>query len=292
MAERTYLYSYGAGPFGASPTRRTREYIESRETFAKVHPVLMDRLFDLADAVIDAGSDYGFGSGWRSSTQQMQVFTSRYTKVDTWTGIYWDGSPDWPDKAGYYVHSSGAPSAPPGRSYHESTTDGGKGFALAVDMVGDHRLGNPMAANFGLRHFANVNGEPWHYQPVEIPNARRSYGGEFENVTLPEEDPMKPLDVPDRVYDSRVQGGKFKAGEVRKIPVGMCRMAHVHVTAVGSTPGWASISGTDTPSETSLVNFDADGVASAGAPIGLPDGHVRVKCSAAADIIVDVFARG
>lgn len=290
MPDRTYLYGYGDGPHGASATRRTRAYIEEQPQFAKVHPVLMGRLFDLADLVIDAGSDYGFGGGWRSSVGQKTLFTSRYTKVDTWTGLYWDGSPSWPELAGYYVHTSGAPSAPPGRSYHESTT--GDGYALAVDMVGDHRVGNPMAAGVGLRHFATVNGEPWHYQPVEIPNARRSYGGEFENVKLPEEDPMKPLDVPDRVYDSRTKGGAFAAGEVRKIPVGMCRMAHVHITAIGSTPGWVSISGTDTPSETSVVNFDADGVASAGAPIGLPDGHVRVRCSAPAQIIVDVFARG
>ena len=290
MAERTYLYSYGDGPFGASSTRRTREYILAQPKFAQVHPVLMARLFDLCDAVQDAGSDYGFGGGWRSSVDQKNLFVSRYVKVDKWTGLYWDGSPDWPELAGYYVHASGAPSAPPGRSYHESTT--GDGFALAVDMVGNHKVGNPMAARFQLKQFADVNGEPWHYQPIEIPNARRSYGGEFENVKLPEEDPMTPLDVPDRVYDSRTKGGQFKAGEVRKIPVGMCRMAHVHITAVGMTPGWVSISGTDTPSESSLLNFDADGVMSAGAPIGLPDGHVRVKCSAPADIIVDVFARG
>lgn len=110
--------------------------------------------------------------------------------------------------------------------------------------------------------------------------------------TPPEDDDMQPLPVPDRVYDSRQSGGAFAAGEVRTIPVGMCTKAHVHITAVSSAAGFASISGTDTVSPASLVNFDTDQVESGGAPIGLPDGHVRVFCSAPADIIVDVFARG
>jgi hypothetical protein len=106
------------------------------------------------------------------------------------------------------------------------------------------------------------------------------------------DDDMQPLDVPDRVYDSRVTGGQFAAGEVRRIPVGMCTKAFLHITAVGSTPGYVSISGTDQQSPTSLVNFDTDHIESDGAPIGVPDGHVRVFCSAPADIIVDVYARG
>ena len=205
MPERTYLYSYGNdkdgyGPFRASKTRRTREYILSRPGFQKVHPGLMSRLFDLADAVIDAGSDYGFGSGWRSSEQQMTVFTQRYTRGANGVGVYWDGSPSWPNLAGWYTKNPGvAPSAPPGRSYHESTTK--SGLALAVDMVGDHKVGNELAARFQVKHFGDVNSEPWHYQPTEIPNARRNYRGEFENVVppppppiqdIPEEDEMDP----------------------------------------------------------------------------------------------------
>jgi len=110
-------------------------------------------------------------------------------------------------------------------------------------------------------------------------------------LTAPEDDDMTPLDIPDRVYDSRVAGGEFSAGEVRKIPVGMCTQAFLHITAVGPGPGFVSISGTDTPSPTSIVNLDTDGVASGGAPIGVPDGNVRVRVSASCHIIVDVFAR-
>lgn len=202
MSEPTYLYSYGSGAHGASTTRRTRQWIEAQPQFDKVHPVLMDRLFALADAVIAAGSDYGFGGGWRSSLQQRNLFLSRYTKYPNPPGVYWDGSPSWPQDKGWYRHTSGAPSAPPGRSYHESTTDDGLGDALAVDMVGDHAKANPLAAKFGLRHFGNINGEPWHYQPVEIPNARRNYAGEFENVTLPPE--PDPEEEEESMHNSRL----------------------------------------------------------------------------------------
>jgi hypothetical protein len=226
MADPTYLYSYGSGPHDASPTRRTRGYIQAQGQFSKVDPELMDRLFRLCDRVIAAGGDYGFGGGWRSSLQQRNLFLSRYTRIQTTQapnpgrGLWWDGSPSWPQDAGWYVHTSGAPSAPPGRSYHESTTNGGLGFALAVDMVGTHNIGNAMAAAHGLNSFEDVNAEPWHYQPIEIPNARRNYTGQFENPsqwfpTTPPTQPPPPIgdmmgltfqptdETKARVFDSR-----------------------------------------------------------------------------------------
>jgi hypothetical protein len=110
--------------------------------------------------------------------------------------------------------------------------------------------------------------------------------------TPPEDDDMQPLPVPDRVYDTRTGHGPFAAGEVRTIPIGMCTKAHVHITAISSAAGFVSVSGTDDRSPASLVNFDTDQVESCGAPIGVPDGHLRVFCSAPADIIVDVYSRG
>lgn len=70
--------------------------------------------------------------------------------------------------------------APPGSSFHEVWTtwaDGKKG-ATAVDWVG--RNGRHQEAwkwlrdhggLYGLKTFWNVNGEPWHSQPVELPNS-------------------------------------------------------------------------------------------------------------------------
>ncbi len=210
---QTYLYSYGTGPYGASTTRRTREYILGRGEFAMVDPEHMRRLFALADEVIASGSDYGFGSGWRSSAQQLNLFLSRYTKVAS-GGVYYNIAAPYQSYSGRYIHTSGAAAAPPGRSYHESTTRAGTGYALAVDMVGNHKLGNTLAADFGLKHFANVNSEPWHYQPIEVPNARSGYLNHFENPhqwPLPNDPAPSPEDDmtihnPVRILDTRESG--------------------------------------------------------------------------------------
>jgi hypothetical protein len=178
MAQKTYLYGYGNGPWGSSGTRRTREYILAQPKFAKLDPEFMRRLFSLADDVIARGSDFGFGGGWRSSTEQLNLFLSRYNKVSSGTtgAFYWSGLPSWTAHAGYYVKKAGvASAAPPGRSYHESTTK--NGLALAADMIGDHALANKIEHLHGLRDFANVNSEPWHYQPIEIANSRSNYKG-------------------------------------------------------------------------------------------------------------------
>ena len=101
---------------------------------------------------------------------------------------------------------------------------------------------------------------------------------------------MRPLANPERVYDTRQTGNPMAAGEVRRVTIGGTQ-AFVHVTYLTTAYGWVSVSGTDTRSASSLVNADSDGVASSGAPISLPDGDLRVYCSAAGDIVVDVYAR-
>lgn len=213
MAERTYLYGYGPGPYGASTTRRTKAFIMSQSIYSKVSPELMRRLFGLADAVIDSGGDYGFGSGWRSSQQQLSLFLSRYTKVSS-GGTYYNIAAPYQAYSGRYVHTSGAAAAPPGRSYHEGVTI--TGYALAIDMVGDHTKGNALAPSYGVKHFAFVNSEPWHYQPVETPNARSEYVSQFENPRqwplpgTPTEPPILDEEMtihnPVRILDTRISG--------------------------------------------------------------------------------------
>jgi hypothetical protein len=110
-------------------------------------------------AMMRENPNVGFGGGTRSGTQQRDEFLRRHRRTDEKTNIYWDGS--------YWERVQGAPLAPPGRSMHE--------IGLAADLTGDLDWVVQNAARFGLKHFAQVNGEPWHVQPSELPNSRREY---------------------------------------------------------------------------------------------------------------------
>ena len=69
-----------------------------------------------------------------------------------------------PDKPGF---------APNGNSNHQGFMEQ---FAVAIDNVPEPSFGWMQAncSKFGLRTFRDVNNEPWHTQPIEIP-ASRSY---------------------------------------------------------------------------------------------------------------------
>ena len=46
---------------------------------------------------------------------------------------------------------------------------------LAADLVGDFTWLGKNVGRFGLMTFAEVNNEPWHVQPVELPKGRKQY---------------------------------------------------------------------------------------------------------------------
>lgn len=113
-----------------------------------------DRLFKMmAD-----NPNVGIGQGSRSESEQRQLFLSRYKK-DPNGEVNWEGE-NW-------KRVSGAPATPPGHSMHE--------IGLAADLVGDLDWVQKNAANYGLKTFGGVNGEPWHVQPAELPNSRFDY---------------------------------------------------------------------------------------------------------------------
>ena len=134
---RTYVYGYQG-------LRYTRPQIEGFQNFNTLNPEIQRRWWAMANAAQDVGTDLGVGSAWRSRARAQQLYEQ------------------------YINGERSAPAAPPDRTYHCEKNDG---YCYAIDAVGDLTWMNRECARFGLRHFANVNEEPWHVQPVELPTA-------------------------------------------------------------------------------------------------------------------------
>ena len=134
----------------------TLQKVTSQQSFSRLHPTMKERVLKLIQA---SGGRVGFDNGYRDSAQQESMFRSRYAESAEPTDIFWDGK--------YWKKVRGADAAPPGRSMHE--------IGLAADLTGDMEWIKANAERFGLKHFANVNDEPWHVQPSELPNSRRQY---------------------------------------------------------------------------------------------------------------------
>jgi hypothetical protein len=172
--------------------------IKQRASFKKLHPTMQNRLL----AMMRENPNVGFGEGHRGSESQTQMFLSRYRRTGAKTNVYWDGS--------YWEHVSGAAAAPPGRSMHE--------IGLAADLTGDTAWVVRNAARFGLKHFADVNNEPWHVQPAELPNSRRDYeksgapwgtDGDFETAAaFGDAQEANEVSSSDDVYDTHAHGGR------------------------------------------------------------------------------------
>jgi peptidoglycan hydrolase-like protein with peptidoglycan-binding domain len=131
------------------------EVIARARNFADMHPTMRERLQALMEG---SGGKVGWGQGVRTPQQQLQLFLERHS-LDPQGTIVWNGEK--------YSRHTGAPAAPPGRSMHE--------LGLAADLVGDFAWLGDNVGRFGLMTFADVNGEPWHVQPVELPKGRKQY---------------------------------------------------------------------------------------------------------------------
>jgi hypothetical protein len=144
--ERTYFYGY-------SGSRYTRPQIEGMSNFDALNPEVRRRLWALMDA--DPTGNLGVGSAWRSRARAQQLYED------------------------YRAGRRSAPAASPDRTYHCEKNDG---YCYAADMVGSLRWMNANAHHFGLKHFADVNDEPWHIQPIEIPT---TCSPSFQGAALP-----------------------------------------------------------------------------------------------------------
>ncbi len=114
-------------------------------------------------------------------------------------------------------------------------------------------------------------------------------------ILTEKEDPMNYLSEHRRIIDTRQTGGIIKAGEVRKVELGMLNIAALSVEAIsGGASGWLSVGGTPKASSgTSVLNYDADGVANASLVGGFPDGHAYIKAHhGACHVVVDMQGFG
>jgi peptidoglycan hydrolase-like protein with peptidoglycan-binding domain len=136
--------------------RVTIDKIVTSRTFEGMHPTMKERVRNLIEA---SGGKVGLGQGLRDSTQQLQMFLSRHVP-DPSGKISYDGK-QWTKLPKV------AAAAPPGMSMHE--------IGLAADMTGDMGWLGDNAARFDLQTFENVNSEPWHVQPAELPRGRAAY---------------------------------------------------------------------------------------------------------------------
>lgn len=184
------MTTYTVG-YGKPPAQLSLSQLNLRGDWAKLHPEFRRRLLALMDA---SAGKVGFGGGWRSSAAQELLFRTRYTPSDRPPGISWAGQ-YWTLKPG------NASAAPPGMSFHESTIDG---LAVAADMIGDLAWMGAHAVEFGLRDFSDVNDEPWHVQPSELPNSRRTYNvnpARFPLLGPTPKPPPAPTPVPPQEDD-------------------------------------------------------------------------------------------
>lgn len=159
---------------------RTRAELFQWSHWINLDAEMQRRVLAILDASWDAGSPLGIGEIFRSFATQESGFLSRHHEVATGGCCTYNGKR-------YQLNPNTAHMAPPYRSYHEATTRLQK--ALAIDFTGGLKFLDANGAKYGLKDFSDINNEPWHGQPAEIPNSRARY-------VLATMDPLKPFALP------------------------------------------------------------------------------------------------
>jgi hypothetical protein len=147
---------------------------------------MQDRLLAMFRA---SGGRVWLNEGYRTTQQQEAMFRDRYRPGPGANQVTWNGQ--------LWHRVKGSAAAPPGASMHE--------IGLAADLGGDLKWMNAHAAEFGLRDFHDVNGEPWHVQPAELPKSRREYEANGSSWGAPPTDLAgirKWMDSSERVFNT------------------------------------------------------------------------------------------
>lgn len=277
----------GTFPYGYGGEWLTFDQLDRRRTVAELHPEFRRRLYAMMAAADVDGVDLGIGQGSRSTRQQEATFRARYTPHPTPPGIPWSGS-WWRKRPGV------ASAAPPGLSYHEDDLLELAGGALAADMVGDLTWMNANAARFGLVHFANVNGEPWHVQPAEIPRSRRLYDPTQHLLTPSEDDMASRIWKPHERLDTRKTGLPMAAGQTRTVTLPRAAWCRIRVTAIAlpdSDRGHVRVApdAEGLADADAVANIDADDrVDSSETEIPATDGTLWIHATVACHVKVSV----
>ena len=130
---------------------------KSKGALSQLNPKMRQKV----EAMMRENSKLYLGGGVRSTAQQKAMFMDRYRPSEEKTDVFWKGQ--------YWKRVKGVAAAPPGMSMHE--------IGLAADMApeSEHEWVKDNAHRFGLRSFFDVNNEPWHVQPSELPASRMQY---------------------------------------------------------------------------------------------------------------------
>jgi len=157
----TFPYGYSGTPQGMGQLL-TWDELMTKATVTRLHPEFLRRVRAMCEAAATESVPLGIGTGWRIQPVDQPGFAS------------------------------------PGNSNHEGFAPDGRG-AVAADMVPSPSWDwmEARCAAFGLRTFRDVNGEPWHVQPAEIPAGRdhRTAPWDLATFALPgPDDPPAPVD--------------------------------------------------------------------------------------------------
>lgn len=172
---------------------RSRAELLTWSQFTGLDPELARRFLGLMDDSHTAGHPVSIGGTIRTVQGQEHLFYSRHHESTpgeksccTYNGKR------------YTLNDGAAHAAPPGRSYHEPCAPPVLPTqCLAIDAIGDMRWLTTNCPRYGLLHFTG-SGEPWHIQPVEVPEGRSRFGPRYwplKTWALPGSPPPSPTKV-------------------------------------------------------------------------------------------------
>lgn len=139
---------------------------------------------------------------------------------------------------------------------------------------------------------AGVDGPVDIDQVDHMPAFLRACGYPTTTPEPSEEDTVKTLDRPQRIYDSRTTARPLKAGEVLKVPV-LGNEVVVNVTVVDpDAAGYLTVWGAGERPETSNVNFRAGSTVANLARTKTDGGVIRIQSTATCHVVVDLQAAG